>query len=145
MEEKIYYNWKNFEKDIKKCLQAISELPFKPKVIYGIPRGALILAIKLSYILDIPLALNIFEGASRAKNKKHLLIVDDISDSGTTLLQIPFIDKYSTLTLFKRYNTKFEPNIFIHEIKNKAWVVFPWENTEDVKEERDGTYNGKGI
>lgn len=139
MAEKLFYTWEKFEIDIQSILFMIQDLKHKPKIIYGIPRGGLPLAVKLSNVLQIPLVFNLFEAAGRVKLKKNVLIVDDISDSGKTLVQIPFIHSYTTLTLFIRNKTLFKPDVFVTEILDDKWVIFPWEDQKKVKEEKDGT------
>ena len=139
MVKKLFYTWENFENDIDKILVMIKKLKIKPKVIYGIPKGGLPLAVKLANVLQLPLALNLFSAISQVKNKKEVLIVDDIADSGNTLLQIPFVRNYNVLCLFVRYKTKIRPNMFVTELFNDKWIVFCWEDTKNIKEERDGT------
>ena len=75
--DKERYSWKQFEDDCETL--AVWARGKKFKSIFGIPRGGLVLAVKLSHLLDIPLVLN------REDITGHTLIVDDIADSGGTL------------------------------------------------------------
>ena len=95
--EKVYVSWKDLEDFADNLIDEMNRLNFKPTGVYGIPRGGLILATLLSYKLDIPLLLNASKGC---------LIVDDIADSGRTLLHYTENDtqfnKYFIATIWKR-------------------------------------------
>lgn len=58
---------------------------------------------------------------------KHVFVVDDIADSGNTLnATIPFLQvkqpkSIQTVTLLKRYNSKFTPNYYGYEIHHNEW------------------------
>ena len=53
-----HYKWRQFEKDTKKIVKRIEKAGLNFKGVYGIPRGGLPLATKLSHLLDIQLVLN---------------------------------------------------------------------------------------
>jgi len=59
------------------------------------------------------------------KIKPNTLIVDDISDTGTTLLSYRKY-KNPTVTIFLHPKTKFTPDVWIRKKGNK-WIIFPWE------------------
>ena len=122
---KIYYSWNDYKKDVKQ----IVKLKFpKTKIIYGIPKGGLPLAVTLSNILSIPLALTYEEAIEKVNgDMSKLLICDDVSDSGNTLLKLKDANKAITITLFKKDNTKFVPDIFLRTCKQSCWILFPWE------------------
>jgi hypoxanthine phosphoribosyltransferase len=121
----IIYSWLSFEKDCAKILRFLPKREIKN--IFGIPRGGLILAVRLSHLL------------SKADHKVLLisrdeeiepgtLIVDDISDSGKTLLE--YSSQHRTnlfITLWICDQTKFTPSLFLRMKKKDDWVVFPWE------------------
>jgi len=88
--------------------------------IYGIPRGGLVVAIKLSHLLDIPLTFK----PTRFKT----LVVDDICDSGKTLLKYR---EYATACVYKADNSVSEPTWWIH--KKNEFVKFPWETEKTAK------------
>lgn len=84
--------------------------------VYGIPRGGSVLAVMISHGLNIPCL---------SAPHKHCLVVDDISDSGLTLLH--YREKgYEIVTMYCHPETKVTPN-FYKKIKGDEWVVFPWE------------------
>lgn len=116
--EKNLYSWKLFDLDCKKIADWAK--PKKFKSIYGIPRGGIIVAVKLSHILNIPIILNYKDIASKT------LIVDDISDSGKTISKlITLINaKPKVATLFW-CNKSTQPDFWCR--KKLTWVIFPWE------------------
>lgn len=84
--------------------------------VYGVPRGGVILAVMLSHALNIPFLSAPCEGC---------LVVDEISDTGSTLLHYRE-KKYQITTMFCNPETKVIPD-FYKKLKHDEWVVFPWE------------------
>ena len=119
--EKVYVSWKDLEEFIDSLIEEMNKQNFKPTGVYGIPRGGLIPATLISYKLDIPLLMNASKGC---------LIVDDIADSGRTLLHFTENDtqfnKYFIATMFYHERSIVKPNYYKF-IKNDKWIVFPWE------------------
>lgn len=121
--KQINYTWEQFDEDCKKIIEWIRENNFKFTGIYGIQRGGLILAVKLSHLLHIPLILN------RTSIYSKTLIVDDIADTGKTLKNLMGgvrTKKNIVITLWYHKQSKFKPNFTLRE-KKKAWIVYPWE------------------
>lgn len=94
--------------------------------VYGIPRGGLVLASWLSHKLYLPLLF---------APTKNCIIIDDICDSGETLLHYmrnssnpEANNNYYITTMFYRENNEFKvvPDYY-HSLKTDNWVVFPWE------------------
>ena len=58
---------------------------------------------------------------------KTVVLVDDLVDTGSTLIKlIEHLQKYNpkeikTVTLLKRYSSKFEPNYFVFNIHHDEW------------------------
>lgn len=123
---KKFYGWKEFENDCDKLAGLIKKSGRKFDSLYGIPRGGLVLAVRLSHKLGLPLMMhdsNIRDGT---------LIVDDIADSGDTMREFLSNKKYSaTATLFYNSDGKHVPTYFCRE--KTDWVVFPWEDEATSK------------
>lgn len=113
-----HISWKKFDTLVKELAEKIKG---NFDGIYGIPRGGLPIAVFLSHHLNIPLL---------EKPTKNSLIVDDISDNGTTLT--PFTHN-KIACLFSTPWTKVKPDWFIATKENKEeWLIYPWE--KDPKE-----------
>ncbi|MBR3885450.1 MAG: hypothetical protein IKJ33_03185 [Clostridia bacterium] len=119
--EKVYVSWKDMEEFVDSLIEEMNKQNFKPTGVYGIPRGGLILATLISYKLDIPLLMNA---------SKDCLIIDDIADSGRTLLHYTENDtqfnRYFIATMYYHQRSIVKPNYYKFE-KNDKWIVFPWE------------------
>lgn len=124
------YTWEQFDEDVKKIIEWILSGKMTFGSIYGVPKGGLVLAVKLCNMLDLPLVLE------RGKITKETLVVDDISDSGKTLK--PFRDNGNVIvTIFFHKQTTVYPNFCLREKIGDDWIDFPWDNPE--KKYRDGT------
>jgi len=132
-DKKIKYTWQEFDIDIEKLIIKLKER--KISYIYPIMRGGMVIAVKLSNKLKIPIITNLEEGKQKLKHDwnndknewKEILVVDDISDSGKTFLNITEIQFFTTLTLFLKEGTQFIPNIYINKCEQNEWIEFCWE------------------
>lgn len=120
--KKIIYSWQEFEGDIPKLVLEIKRLARRKSGfngIYGVPRGGLTLAVKLSHMLDLPLILG---GVT-----KKTLVVDDVSDTGSMLA--PLKERGATIaTIFYKPWSKIVPDIWLRKTEN--YIEFPWEKTK---------------
>jgi len=142
------YSWKQFDLDVDLLAKEVST-SIKPKSILAISRGGLPLGIKLSNLLDLPLSIicarSYFGNAHKharteakivgmIKNNmcEPILVVDDIADTGITLLRVcqnlkrrhGFSDIHSAVLFYKR-ESEFIPNYYAR--MTNAWIEFPWE------------------
>ena len=135
------YTFNDFQKDLQKLNIT------KPDAIVAIARGGLTLAHHLAEIFDIRevFAINaISYNKTQKKEKidifnipnlhgyKNILIVDDISDSGDTFIEVLKIlkEKYNdlsfkTLSIFYKPSSKFKPDFYFQE--TTEWIRFFWE------------------
>lgn len=111
------FTWLDFDKDVSTLREKILATGYRFENIYGIPRGGLVLAVALSHVLNLPLKTREEEVGV------NTLIVDDISDSGDTLL--PY-RRSVTATLHVVRGTKVVPT-FYTRVRQKNWVIYPWE------------------
>lgn len=125
--DKIFYNWDDVDIAFNKIINIIH---IQPTRVYGFPKGGLPLAVMLANYYQVPLDLEL------PKPNKGVLVVDDISCTGETFNNTPYIEDYTTISIFKRTSSKFNPNIWVEEV-DKEWVVFPWEKQKTILEVRD--------
>jgi len=140
---KIYYPYQEFKEDLKTLTQKIDQ-PFD--AILGIARGGLAMAQMLGEYYDLRevYAVNTIGYDDTEKNEsvevfnlpdlksaKQVLIVDDIVDSGDTLVEVLAIlnEKYPSVTfssasLFYKKTAKITPTWYVKE--PKGWIDFFW-------------------
>jgi hypoxanthine phosphoribosyltransferase len=88
--------------------------------VYGIPRGGLILATVISHYLHLPILM---------APSNNSLVVDDISDTGETLMGIKH---KKILTLFYTTWSISKPDYFYdYKLRKEDWIVFPWEDSNE--------------
>ena len=130
--KKVFLTWD----DVNKLLDTIHEKS-KGEIDYvtGIPRGGTILAILYSHRFDIPY----IEFQSNFTTK--ILIIDDIADSGDTLIRWRNeIDNPTFATLHYKTSSKVKPKYYAEEIDDDfGWIVYPWEkeNSKTIQDYLD--------
>ena len=122
------FTWKKFDKACHYLAQQIYDSDLKFDFVQGIPRGGSILAIRLSYLLDIPFFSD--GNPLLVSNPVRILICDDISDTGKTLL--PFKNKgFKIATIHSHPHSEVEPDFYVHLKKNRLekgkWIQYAWE------------------
>jgi len=113
--------WKEFRDLVKRLEQKIikSGKWKNIKNVYGIPRGGQYVALMFSEMSNIPMTNEITEGT---------LIVDDVVDSGSTLVQYHGKGVALATLHYKPYSS-IKPHFYVEETRD--WVVYPWECTKD--------------
>ena len=130
--KKVYVTWEQIEQDVDKI---VSDLLKHSDIDYvvGIPRGGLIIAVMISHRLGVKHMtidhLEKLEEFNLDIDKKRILIVDDISDSGQTLKRYKK-EGYTTATLDVRNSTVTVPDFYSNWIENADWIVYPWERKD---------------
>ena len=70
-------------------------------------------------------------------SKKHILVVDDVADTGESLLvaldhvRERGAGEVKTATIYHKPHSKFRPDYFAESTPN--WIIFPWERLEATK------------
>ena len=155
IDEKTYYTWSDYAKDMRatdwiKCDHVVA-----------VYRGSLGMACHISNMKDIPMSIVGFQtrdgddkkpywihNATEADTSwlddsegKHILVVDDIYDTGRTMNEVQefikrertkpsMMPRVSGYCLFANYfNAK---NIVYSNEHDGSWIVFPWEYHESV-------------
>jgi len=145
---KIYYPYEEYKQDLKTLTEKIDQ-PFD--AILGIARGGLSMAQMLGEYYDLRevYAINTIGYEDTQKNDsvevfnipdlksaKQLLIVDDIVDSGDTLVLVLKVLKqkyphitFLTASLFYKTTATIEPDFWVKH--PQGWINFFW--SEDLK------------
>ena len=129
----------------------IKESGFKPDLIVGVSRGGWapgrILSDLLANTHTANIKIEFYVGISKTGrkpivtqpisediSKKKILIVDDVADTGESLLvALDHIHERGagevrTVTVYHKPHSKFKPDFFAETTSN--WIVFPWERLE---------------
>lgn len=118
---KVYVTWDEVEDYIDHVVEYINMNKLTISGVYGIPRGGLILAVLLSHKLNKPLLL---------APTPNCLIIDDIADSGRTLVHFTHNDtqfnKYFITTMYYCDRSIVKPDFYGYN-KYEEWIIFPWE------------------
>lgn len=125
--EVVDWNWVSDQLNtIGEILEKIGGLD-KVNRVAGIPRGGLIPAVMISHAFGIPyISYSSAKGLSKYDRKKTL-VIDDICDSGVTLLEAERYD-FVTAALVTRKGSKTTPNMSGYIANHDKWFIFPWES-----------------
>jgi len=133
----INITYKEYGNDIDKLCKKILDSKFEVDFIYGFPRGGLPIAVHLSHFFNCKILYSLQECYQQTiNNKKNILFVDDIIDTGETYINVMPYLLYSTYTktstLYFKPRASFRPNIFIRDFNNDDWIVMPWEKENET-------------
>lgn len=141
LEDKIILSWRDIENVIDEVVKKINNLEKKPFYIYGVPRGGLIPATWISHKTGIKYQQINSAQITKMADLSHILIIDDICDSGKTVKEIrENYPKVKVACLYHKETASETPDIY-GEIVGDEWLVFPWEENEEIGK-RDNTYEG---
>lgn len=129
------YSYREFQQDTEKLARIIRNIEdCKNKrftKVYGVPRGGLMLAIRLSHLLNIPLVVR------EEEIDQNTLVCEDIISTGATfralVQKIGFAPLIATL-FFVDSAEGLKDVVFINilEDNNRVWIRFPWETEEST-------------
>lgn len=125
IDNKIIVSYKEYEVSAKELALKINAANAKFASIYPIPRGGYFTAIVLSKELGVPIIF------SEKEITKDTLLVDDITDSGSTLSKFPGNKK--AVNYAKARSEHFADYVG-SIIPDNAWVVFPDEHEVGVED-----------
>ncbi len=150
MPQRVSITWEQIAND---CADLANN--FGPcDAIVAIGRGGLIPGTIISYTLDVPmvnLAIRSYHDFAAGEVKfgqipglkfnsefrdKRVVIVDDLSDKGNTLLAAKDyfesceFTNFKFATLYIKRSTKFMPNFHVKEFDDNIWLDFPWESVK---------------
>ena len=127
-----YFSWSEFNESVDQIANKCRLKEFSG--IYGVPRGGLCLAVALSHKLKIELI---------SEPIKNSLIVDDVYETGITMSNFKDIEGAMFFVLF----SKIKPTWWntVHISKRNQWIVFPWEDTLNSKNDREKYIKKRGL
>ncbi len=152
--EYLRLGWDDIEAQCKQIAREIKRKKLEFDVIVGLARGGWIPARLLSDYLGIDelhtVRVKFYASVGQRMEKplilhptqfdiqgKRILLVDDIADTGESLiaalehLKEKNCDRVFVVTLVKKPRSKFTPDLYAKE--TRAWVVFPWEVKETIE------------
>ena len=119
MADKWYITWDDVENFIDEIIDHYKDSTITG--VYGIPRGGIILASILSYRMNVPMLL---------APHKDCIIIDDISDTGETLMHYDRNTSdggkkkgYHIVTMFYKEDSAVKPEFYKY-IKTDRWIVY---------------------
>lgn len=156
--EYLRLSWRDIEEQCKELARRIKKRRIDFDIIIALARGGWIPGRLLSDYLDTDelytVRVKFYEGVGKRAKKplilhptqftirgKKVLLVDDIADTGESLLAaLEHLKErgargITVATLVKKPYSKVTPDLYVEE--TSAWVVFPWEVKETLKSLRD--------
>jgi len=152
--EYLKLTWEDIDRQCRALADALEKGAYEPDCLVGIARGGWIPARLLSDLLGKDDVSNlrvkfyrsvaetgsrpeIVEGVQRDIRGKQVLIVDDIADTGESLIAAlehvreKGAEEVRVATLMKKPHSKLTPEFFAEETSD--WVIFPWEVNETAR------------
>ncbi|MCX8008625.1 MAG: phosphoribosyltransferase family protein [Patescibacteria group bacterium] len=147
----LFIDWSTYTITIRNLASTL--LTHNPSVqeIVAISRGGLTFGHLLSDFLRVPVwtitiqsytdiqtqgEVKIKDGLQTSIQNKHILLVDDVSDSGKTFTRaIEYIQelhpkKITTMAMFYKPHSRYRPDYFAKT--TTKWIIFPYEHTEMI-------------
>ena len=145
-------SWKQIDTYCDKLAKQITDVNYRIDSIISIGRGGMIpariladrLSIQSIYVMNVTLYNMHRTDTSTLKilpfnhniEKQHILLIDDIIDSGVTLtasmdeISKRRISGMRTACLLCKETVTRKPTFYADEAKTDQWIVFPWEQSE---------------
>jgi len=131
------YTYEEFNQDTEKLARIIRQITeTKGKTftkIYGIPRGGLMVAVRLSHLLGLPLAVR------EEEIDENTIVAEDIISTGATRKRLEErinFRHFLTAALFLVPPTEgLWDVVYVHSLEDNyaVWVWFPWETEESTR------------
>lgn len=142
-------SWEQYHTTARKLAETILSDDTTYDMIVAISRGGLTLGHLLSDFLRIPVSTIIVQSYSDIQTQgevkitgklqssiagKHILLVDDVSDTGTTFKRATRYLRHcrpksiTTVAMFYKPHSQFRPDFFAG--RTSKWIIHPYEATE---------------
>lgn len=154
----LYVSWTDYHQTIEKLAVQVYESNWQFNQIVCLAKGGLRVGDILARLYDVPLAIlstasyggkhNQERGSivfsndlskTTANLGSHILLVDDLVDSGITLKRSIewldrkygfYIDEVRTAVLWYKECSAIEPHYYVHYLPENPWIHQPFENYE---------------
>ncbi len=154
-EKFLLLDWDDIVSGVEELANKVLNSGFRPDVIVGILRGGLFVANLLSDVMDVedvvPLGIRSYVGVKargspivyhrpslEELNGKRVLLVDDVSDEGKTLMtahslirESSYPSELRTSVLHIKPWTKFVPDYYV--LSTSYWILYPWSRYESAR------------
>jgi len=130
MKEKVFLSWAWVDQQVLTLAEIIRDSVSEFTYVTGIPRGGLIPGAYLSHNLGIKYIPYGDAKQLPINLRNQVLVVDDICDSGITLLEAAGFG-FQTAALALRYSAPYIPEFYSEKITDDRWLVFPWEKADE--------------
>jgi hypoxanthine phosphoribosyltransferase len=151
----LYLTWSDIQLLAEKTADMIKEDGFKPDILIAVSRGGFDPARVISDQLGIrklaSLQINYYNGMNEKMDKPEILfplnakvdglkvlVIDDVSDSGHSLLAVKkYVEEKGAAavkiaTLHHKPWSEFKPDYFAEEVDK--WILYPWEPNESIQD-----------
>ncbi|MCF8354358.1 MAG: phosphoribosyltransferase [Melioribacteraceae bacterium] len=129
--QKLFVDYSAFGCLLDSLCKKIENGKTKFNCIYAPPRGGWPVAVHISHYFELPILENLDFVKEIEDEKIKILLVDDIIDTGKTMIQVTDFIKdhvsYVICSLFFKPHSKIIVDICGEIVKNDQWVIFPWE------------------
>lgn len=153
--EKFYViTWNQLYRDVIKLCSLIKQDNYKPDILVALARGGWVIARIVSDMLEIEqvtdMHVSFYTDINRTKKEpiiledlgkdvsdKRVLVIDDVSDTGESLIKVLGYLKekrpleIKTATVYIKPWTKYVPDYYVKEFD--GWIIYPYEIKETIK------------
>lgn len=155
----LYVSWSEYHQTIEALAAQIYQSGWEFNQIVCLAKGGLRVGDILARIYDVPLAIlatSSYRGGARSRSTlvfsrdltmttpnlgSHILVVDDLVDSGVTLQKtIPWLDRHygfyveevRTAVLWYKACSVFKPDYYVDFLPDNPWIHQPFEKYEEM-------------
>ena len=156
----LHISWEDYNKKTEQLASMVYKDGWDFNQVVCIAKGGMRVGDIMARIFDVPLAVLSVESyrGDGVKNKRgsitfsrdlakttpnlgsHVLLVDDLADSGKTLIKsikwlehfygFYFDEKIKTAVLWHKSTSKFKPDYSVDYLKDSPWIHMPFEKYE---------------